>query len=141
MIPHFKADPIWNTDPEAALIEVERRIRETGHTYLGTGHFAALERLPENLADTVDDQIDLSRTNVSDISGLACLPGLKHLTLSKLVTDISAVSTFTELDSLSFGFGGLPVDLSPLLSCRRLLQIGNVPGSSDLAPLGRIDSL
>lgn len=141
MIPHYPPNPIWNTDPEAALAEVERRIRDTGHTYLATGQFGALERLPANLADTVDDQIDLSRTNVSDISGLACLPGLKQLTLSKLVTDISTVSAFSELESLSFWFGGLPVDLSPLVACQKLLQLSNVPGLSDLAPLGRIGSL
>jgi Leucine-rich repeat (LRR) protein len=141
MIPNFKADPICNTDPEAALAEVERRIRETGHTYLGTGQFGALERLPTNLADTVDDQIDLSRTNVSDISGLACLPGLKQLTLSKLVTDIAVVGNLPDLESLGFCFT-TEVDISPLVACRKLARITNLAAThASLALLGELESL
>jgi hypothetical protein len=44
MIAPFTADPVWKVDPDAALAEVERRIRKTGRTTLATGHFKTLIR-------------------------------------------------------------------------------------------------
>lgn len=141
MIAHYPPDPIWNEDPQAALAEVERRIRDTGKTYMGTGHFQALDRLPSNIAETTDDQIILSSTRIRDISALSSLQGIRSLTLSKYVTDISVVSALAELERLDFYFSKV-TDLSPLAMCRKLSTILNLPdGSADLSSLGKVKAL
>ena len=141
MIPHDPPDPKWNEDPEAALAEVERLIRDTGKTYLGAGHFQALDRLPRNIAETTDDQIILSSTRVHDISALSSLRGIRMLTLSKYVTDISVVSALGDLEYLDFSFAKI-TDLSPLTMCRKLSTVVNLPdGLADLSPLGKVKSL
>ncbi|MHA6263268.1 leucine-rich repeat domain-containing protein [Arenibacterium sp. CAU 1754] len=141
MIPHYPPDPIWNEEPEAALAEVERRIRDTGRTYLGSGNFQALDRLPANIGETTDDQIILSGTRIHDISALSSLRGIRQLTLSKYVTDISAVAGMGELEHLDFYFSKV-TDLSPLAMCRKLSTIVNLPdGPADLSPLGKVEAL
>ncbi len=140
-LPYFPPDPIWNEDPERALAEVEHRIRLTGSTYIGTGHFRALEQLPRNIAEVTDGQINLSPTRIRDISGLRALKGLRSFTLSQHVTDLSVVAELSELEHIDFSRLEF-ADISPLASCDSLNRIENLRGECvDLAILGQVRNL
>jgi hypothetical protein len=138
---YLHPDPIWNEDPERALAEVESRIRLTGRSYIRTGQFRALEQLPRNIAEAMDDQINLSYTRIRDISGLCGVKGLRQLTLPEHVTDISVLADLKELEGIDF-FRWEVADILPLAACNSLKRIENLRGDCvDLAVLGQVRNL
>src|SRR5207237_9835444 len=65
----MRHDPAWDTDPAAALAESERLIEDGGRCC--PPRFKALDRLPRNTRKLLSMHIDVTNTQISDLTGLA----------------------------------------------------------------------
>jgi Leucine-rich repeat (LRR) protein len=132
-------DPAWDTDPAAALAESERLIEDGGRCC--PPHFKALDRLPRNIRKLPSTHIDITDTQISDLSGLAERPDLESLVLNDHVSDISGLDGLTALTRLVANTSPV-TDLSPLRGCRSLTNLQlNVAHVADLSPLADLPSL
>lgn len=132
-------DSAWNTDPAAALAESERLI-EKGRPCLPP-HFKALDRLPRNIRKLTSNHIDISDTQISDLSGLAERPNLERLCLNEHVADISVLEGLSALTELTARRAPI-TDISPLRGCRSLTHLQlNVAHVADLSPLAEVPHL
>src|SRR6476620_6596912 len=136
-------DPPWMNDPIAALAEAERRLEQdgAGWWYDQRPYVTALECLPRNLDRLKGTRIDISDTQISDLTGLSSKPNLTSLALNDRIADISAVEALGSLEEL-VAYKAPLEDLSPLRHCRSLksLQI-NVSQVSDLSVLADLPNL
>ena len=137
------ADPPWTSDPIAARAEAERRLEQdgAGWWYGQRPYVTALDRLPRNLDRLKGTRIDISQTQISDLTGLSSKPDLTSFALNDRVADISAVAALESLEEL-VAYKAPVEDLSPLRHCRSLksLQI-NVSQVSDLSVLADLRNL
>lgn len=132
-------DPAWDTDPAAALAESERLIEDGGRCC--PPRFKALDRLPRNTRKLLSMHIDVTNTQISDLSGLAERPDLESLVLNDHVSDISALEGLTALTRL-VAYTAPVTDLSPLRGCRSLTDLQlNVAHVADLSPLADLPNL
>lgn len=134
-------NPLWNHDPEAALAEAERRIRDTGRLGLRSWwHMQALDRLPANIRDMTDEVLDLGGTNVSDLTPLVGTR-VKYLSLSKKVSDIAPLAQLKDLKRLNIGWASI-TNIEPLTACSELAELNLTTHSDfDPAPLGALPNL
>lgn len=103
----------------------------------------ALTRLPDEIADcTALDSLDLSRTQVSDLSPISGLTELKMLFLEHTkVSDLTPLSSLTALQEL-YLTGTPAIDISPLSSLAALQQLHlDDTQVSDLSPLANLTAL
>ncbi|MDJ0628786.1 MAG: leucine-rich repeat domain-containing protein [Rhodobacter sp.] len=136
------------SEADDAFAEAERLIeeaRESGVTELDLSRVGtrALTRLPESIG-TLDrlTNLDLSMTQVTDLTPLQPLTGLEQLLLIQTrVTNLSPLQTLSALRTLVLDYSQI-TDLAPLSSLENLqeLKMWGCP-VEDLKPLTQLQSL
>ncbi len=137
------------TEASDAYAEAERRIKaaqEMAAVTLDLSGLHGLDRLPLTITSMRDLRtLDLSGTNVTDVSPIAQLPALDALNLSRTdVTDLSPLAKLPALSKLRL-MDSQVTDLSPLsqLSVLSLLDLEGTPVTdlSQIAGLKRLQRL
>ena len=140
----------WQTDPDAAYTEAERRIEEAKRTNATMLNFSrdrdrlrAFVTLPPQIASlTALQTLYLDSTQVTDLAPLASLNSLQRLYLDDTqVIDLAPLASLNSLQILCLNSTQV-TDLSPLASLNRLQRL-DLRGIqvSDLAPLASLNSL
>ena len=135
------------TEAKEAFNELESKIvlaKEQGHASFSSDS-PYLEEIPSGISALKNlKKLDLSNTNVSDLSPIASLTQLEELVLIDLdrgLSNLSPLENMTNLKSLNLS-GTDVADLSPLSRLKKL-EILNLSGSnvSSIEPLRTVNSL
>ena len=142
---------LWNTDPDAAYAEAERRVAEalaSGATALRLGGFdewemRALPALPPRISELrALTLLNLGRTKIADAAPLANLSNLQILNLdSTQIADAAPLANLSNLQFLDLS-GTKIADAAPLanLSNLQFLYLSDTQ-IADLMPIRGIESL
>ena len=141
-----KEERLWDTDPDAAYAEAERRIAEVkrnGGDELSLSFLRALQKVPPSIAELTGLRaLSLWNTSVTDIAVLGQLANLQYLGLQGTsVTDIAVLGQLANLQTL--GLNGTSVtDIAVLGQLANLQHLGLSSTSvTDIAALGQLANL